>query len=488
LEKGMAYALEAATKAQQLFAGDDAISYLNQALECAVSLGDRRAQASILENIGDVYSVIGPFDKAVAYYEQAAEMSTARKPAIGVKIGLVLNISNDERGVSILKDSLDELDAENDPLRVAQAFSALGRFHHYRCEYSAAIELYERARELAEPIGEPVSLGFIYSYFAGAYQHLAQLDKSLEWAHRAIELGEQTGYLVAIALGYEFIAEDNLIMGHWERTIEAARIDLKMAEKVGSVARKSWSLWAIGYARYGKGELSECIEAIEETAEFASAAGENRLLALCYTVLALAHAEMGNESALEFADQAVEASRAMVEIFQLGHSLQIKGYTHLQLGDPEKAFESFEESRKLLDQTESRDVSLYRLPYQAEALLLLGKLKEAREDLDEIIPLAVEVGAPHYEAAARRVQGLYFYEKGDLSAAEESLLEAIKITERLGSRIELARANYALTLVKQKSKDLREAKTHGKRAEQLFEACGASRYLYEMRMLLDQLD
>ncbi|KPK08140.1 MAG: hypothetical protein AMJ56_12105 [Anaerolineae bacterium SG8_19] len=67
LEKGLGYALQAAEKAQDVFAGDEALQYYRQASECAESLGDRASQAAIHEAMGDIYSVKGPFTIAVSY-------------------------------------------------------------------------------------------------------------------------------------------------------------------------------------------------------------------------------------------------------------------------------------------------------------------------------------------------------------------------------------------------------------------------------------
>jgi len=488
LDKGMDYALQAAAKAQQLFAGDEAIEYLRQALECAVSLEDLASQAMVLENLGDTHSLIGPFNAAVDYYQQAARLTTGRKVAINVKIGMVLSTTNDEKGIPILEDALSELEPQNNPELVARGLSSLGRFHHYRCEYSVAIELFEQARELAEPIGDVFSLSLIYAYLAGAYQHLADFDQSLAWAQRDIKLGERNNFLSAIAVGYEFIAEDNLIMGYWDRALEAARYELQIAEKIGAAARKAWSRWVIGSALYGKGKLVEAVAELEQAVDFAVTIGENRLALLCYTALSSTYADMGNELAIDFSNQAIEGATKMVELFQLGYALQIKGYVYLQLGEPENALEAFEASQKLLENTESIDVALYRLPYQAEALLQLGESEAAFNVLSKSLELTQGAGAPHHEAVAHRVSGLFYLEKGNMVEASKSLERAIDIARELGSRVELGRSNYAMAMAYLGDDDLETARTYASKAKTLFTESSASRELAKTMKLIEQLD
>jgi len=487
LDKGMDCAIQAAAKAQQLFAGDEAIDYLRQALECAVSLDDIPAQAAILERMGDVFGAIGPFDAAVDHYREAARLSSERRVSINVKIGLVFNTTNDEKGIPILEDALNVLDPEQDPVSVARALSALGRYYHYRCEYSAAIDLYEQAREIAEPIGDIPSLTFIYAYLAGAFQHLAQMELSMGWADRAINLGERNNYLIAVAVGYEFRAENNLILGYWNRALEAAQMDERTAKEVGSAVREAWGRWCTGYAFYGNGNLAEAVTILEDATEQAITIGENRLEVFCYSILSLVYADMGSDLALDFAERAIEGSSRMVELFQLGYSYQAKAYAYLRLGKPEKALEAGETSQDLLKDTDLRDITLYRLPVQAEALLLLNKTDAAANILSSSLDLSRDVAAPHYEAVTHRVMGLLNLELGSFSEAMGELNQASDLAKSIGSRVELGRIYYTRALANLQNGDSEAAGVDASKAESIFTECGALGELEKTRTFIKSL-
>lgn len=487
LKKGMEYALLAAYKAQELFAGDEVVEYLRQALECAVSLNDLSAQATILEYLGDIFGLIGPFDASIEHYHQAARITTENRAAIEVKIGLVLNTTNDEKGIPILENALDELDPEEDPVPVAQALTALGRFYHYRCEYSSAIHLYEQARELAEPIGDPRSLTFIYAYLAAAYQHLAHMDLSMEWAESAIRMGKENNYLPAVAVGHEFIAENNIIMGYWDQALESAKKDGQVGGKIGSAGRIAWSSWSAGYALYGKGELRDAVAELDKAVDLAITIGENRLEALCYSTLSLAHADLGIEVALDYVARAIEGGSKMVELFQLGNAHHVGGYVNLQLGHLQAALEAFEASRDLLEGTESRDVALYRLPYHAETLLYLNDYDAAAILLSASLELSQEVGAPHYEAVTHRVYGLLHLEQGNIKAAIDALDRASAIAEMIGSQVELGRIYFSRALIGRRSNELETARLYASKAEAIFTSCDAGRDLTKTLTLLDQI-
>jgi tetratricopeptide (TPR) repeat protein len=487
LDKGMEYAIRSAKKAQQLFAGDEALGFLREAYECAQTLGSTADQANILEMTGDVYSTTGPLPAAVEKYNDAIKLAPEHRAQLWVKIGLVLNTTNDEKGISVLEDALTELDPDDHPVLVAEALAALGRFHHYRCEYSAAIELYEQARRLAEPLDDPQALMFIYAYTAAAYQHLAQLEQSNTWADITIKHGHKHGYLPAVAAGYEFIAENHLITGRWNKALEAAEQNRHYGEKIGSSARVCWSRWITGEALWGQGELLRALPELEQSMELAIAIGEKRLAILCNCIMAVTHADLGHDIALEYAAKALEESHQMVERFQQGYAMFINGYANLQLGNFDQASDAFLNSAKMLGDTESRDVALYRLPYQAEAVLALGDVTTAAELNGEGLELARNIGAPHYEAVSSRVRGQILAAQERFDEAEESFDKAISLLAEPGSRVELGRCYYQKALAAAGSGRADRALEYARQAETLFVDCHASLELERSLALLAQL-
>jgi tetratricopeptide (TPR) repeat protein len=487
LEKGLDYALLAADQAGRLFAGDEALQYFREAFECAESLADERAQANILEQMGDVYSSIGPLTSAVENYWKAAALNPKERAPIWVKIGLVYNTTNDDQGISVLQDALEELNPEEQPAPVAQALAALGRFHHYRCQYSAAIDLYDRALELAEPINDPIALTFIFAYTAGAYQHLAQLDRSMAWAEKSIAFGEKNDHFAAVAAGYEFFAENHIIMGNWERTLEASHKERQIAEKIGSAARLAWSRWSTGYAMFGLGKLSEAVEELERTVEQAITMGENRLVGLTNGTLAMVHADLGDNLAMDYAAKALNEAERMVELFQQGYTLFVQGYANLHLGNLTEALEAFEGSKTLLENTESRDVTLYRLPYHAEVHLALGNVSQAEEYLSESLDLSLDIGAPHYEAVTHRVNGQLLTTKRQFEQAETAFAQAITIARSTGSQVELGRSHHQKALMHQVKGELESALKEAAQAQTIFNECNSSRELEKSSALISQL-
>lgn len=491
LDEGLGYALKAAEKAQNVFAGNEALQYYRQAKECAESLGDRAAQAKIHEAMGDIYSIKGPFTTAVEHYEQAIALMTAKKSqaALRVKIGLVYNTINDEQGVAVLEQAQEELDPEEQPLEVAQALAALGRFKHYRAEYSAAISLFEKAHQLAEPLDDPQTLTVIYTNLAGAYQHMAQYEESMEWAQSAITLGERHDYLPAVAIGYEFFAENFVNMGYWQQSWEAAQKDRQIGEKIGATGRACWGQWCGGLALSGMGNLRQAVTEMEKALDKAMTIGEDRLTTLSQSGLAVTYADMGNAMAAnEFMNRALDATQEKIELFQRGYAHYVSGYVYLQQENWRQAADEFTLARELMEHTEARDIDLFCLAYLAESLIELGEIEQAGAVLGESLALAQEVGAPYYEAITRRVQGRLLVKQGELEAAAAAFEQAYELADETGSRLELGRILYQRALMSQERGEVKQARQETQQAQSIFEECHAARDLEKATTLLKEFE
>ena len=192
LQKSLTYSRRAARNAERVFAHDEALKFLEQARESAAALNRADELAAVDEQIGDIHEARGMIRLAVESYERALSGATTReaRAAIKARIGNAYVPVGDSRGLVCLEQALSELDPRTQTNALALATALVGRYYHYRTEHRKAIEFLERARQLAEPLDDPETLCNIYSYLAGAHQHLLQYDESDRWARATITLGE----------------------------------------------------------------------------------------------------------------------------------------------------------------------------------------------------------------------------------------------------------------------------------------------------------
>lgn len=190
----------------------------------------------------------------------------------------------------------------------------MGRNYHYRGQYDQSLEYLERARELAEPGGDPVILSNIYGYLSGSYQHLGRYEDSNQWARKNIELGERRDFPAAVALGHEFLSENAWVQGNWERSIYHAEVNRQLGEKMGAQSRIAWSGFAKLGAYRGQGDLRAAKSEGWEKLRIAQEIGERRLVVWIKSNLSMNETDMKeDQSALELAESAVSLAQEQGE-------------------------------------------------------------------------------------------------------------------------------------------------------------------------------
>ena len=262
LERVVTYARRAAQNAARVFAHDEALQYLEQAREAAQGSVVGEELTAIDVAIGDIHEARGVIPRAIESYERALAAVTSReaRAALKAKIGNAYVPVGDPRGLIYLEQAIVELNPETQTNALALATALVGRYYHYRTEHKKAIEYLERARQLAEPLDDPATLDTIYSFLAGAHQHLLRYDESDVWARAAIALGERTKAPAAIASGNEFLAENSAARGRWDDALAYAARDAEEGRKSGSLSQVAWSEFSRVQALHGKGELAAALE------------------------------------------------------------------------------------------------------------------------------------------------------------------------------------------------------------------------------------
>jgi tetratricopeptide (TPR) repeat protein len=427
------------------------------------------------EAIGDLQVQRGLFYEAVAAYQRALALATERqkRAALKTKIGTAYGHPGNEGGLEFLEAAQKELDPDTQRDELAHTLTMLGRYHHYRAQHKQAIAYLERARELAEPLDNPLTLTYIYAYLAGAYQHLAQYDASMRWARQCITLGERKDYPYATAIGYEFLAESWTLIGEWEEALTCARLDREIGERVGSQDRVAWSQYSRALSLYGQGHLQAARDAARSNLDLAERRGDNRLVILLDGLLAFAEADLGlHAAALASAERAMTRSEKLGQVVLQCWSLYARVYLHLQCQEWENALALVGRGVGLYTPTDNRMSRLYVGLAEIEALRGADRLSEAADRAASYLVLAREAGSLHYEGIALRRQGQIALAQGLLDDAGRAFDAAVGRLEELGSRLELGRALYQRSRLRQAQGQPDQAQADAERACTLLEACG----------------
>jgi tetratricopeptide (TPR) repeat protein len=433
-EKGLAYAKQAATEAERVFAYDDAIAAYGSARDCAQALGLVEEELKVEEAIGKTYWTHGEMIPAGEHFERA--LSLATEPAVRARLqceaaGSLVALG-DQRGVQYVHDALTVLDPETNPLGTANALSIEGRFHHLAGRHPQAIELLERAAALVAPAAAADTvdsfaapmISQIYGYTAGAYQHSGLFADGDRWAWQAIDFGKAHDVLFAQALGYEFLAENAISSGDHQAGLKYAESELAIAEKLHSRERRAWAQFAAAMNALGAGDIGRAEREFEEGISLAESIGELRVGGLLKANLATLRADRGEsegdkqllDEALVLALENQEQGERLGLLFSRAEARRCLAYVRLRRGELDDAEALCAQLMEMVSATESRVIRLWLGPLYIEVLHSLSKraeasgnsdvaatkLAEARNHLERYSKLVATCQSPRFSREASR--------------------------------------------------------------------------------------
>jgi tetratricopeptide (TPR) repeat protein len=476
LRKGLQYSLAAADQAERIYAHEEALSFLDRALECADALEDKARLAEVHRKIAAVHGLRGDGAKAVAAYERALALTTSRtvRAALHGAIGEVYTRVGDARALEHLEHALADFDPATQTNELALATAMMGRFHHYRAEHRKAVERLKEALALAEPLDDAGTLGQIYSFLAGAYQHLARFEESDRWAKRSIDLGVRKNDPMVEANGWEFLSENAFNTGRWKDAVDAAGRDRELGRKAGSYDRMVWADFGTLWGRHERGDLDEAARVGKEGLALADRMGEVRCGIFIASIYSLTEADRGERShALELAERAVAAAERLRQIVLVSLSNRVLSHVLNGDGDFAGAAARCETCLTLGRETDNRVHRLALYPDYFEALLGLGRLDDLTRHLAEARALAEDCGSLYMAGIVERYEGQCRAARGDRAGAAEAFDRAVEILERIGTRLELARGFHMRGRARRAAGDAAGAREDLTAAHALFETCGA---------------
>ena len=301
--------------------------------------------AAIDVAIGDIHEARGVIPRAIESYERALAAVTSReaRAALKAKVGNAYVPVGDPRGLAYLEQAIAELNPKTQTNALALATALVGRYYHYRTEHKKAIEYLDRARQLAEPLDDPATLGTVYGIPGRGASASAALDESDVWARAAIALGERTRPRQRLPSGNEFLAENSAARGRWDDALAYAAKGAEEGRKAGSLARVAWSEFSRVQALHGKGELADALEGTQAALELCAQIGEERLATWLDTAAALIAADLGNDTlARTHAERGWARAQRLDQLVLSAWALNALGYVAALRGDASEAIEWYE--------------------------------------------------------------------------------------------------------------------------------------------------
>ena len=396
---------------------------------------DAAAAACVGVQLGLAYNYAGDHPKAIALLNSALREAEARRDAAAAsQSGAVyLALARVYRSINeytIARDhaqkALEHYRGTGDWRGLAEAYYAVGLAELFEGDYEPSLGHLEQAQKLVGDRHAPYLLGKIHTNMAGVCIFLKRSHDGIAHLEKAISFYERTEHKANAVDGcYNNLGVHLTLIGEWERAQKALERALALASEADAKGRVPMILDSLGELLLLRGDLQE---------------------------------------AQSYLERAVALAGEQVNKWYSGQALRTLGRCHLAMGEPDGALAEGRRALELAERIGDRQAVCDSRLLVAEAHLRRDELAECAEELRLVAEETAD--SPTHLAVtgeAQRLQGLLAMRRGDAVRASQHFGRGVSIYEMLGdryrstlSRYELGRA-YASTQPDRARESLAEA-------------------------------
>ncbi|MDJ0581854.1 tetratricopeptide repeat protein [Crocosphaera sp.] len=281
-----------------------AITYYQQSLDIARSIGDRYREGNCFGNLGVAYYSLGEYKQAITYHQQS------------------LDIARD------MGDRQGE----------GYALGNLGVAYYSLGEYKQAINYYQQSLEIARDIGDHNVEGNCLGNLGVAYKSLGEYQESITYHQQSLDIARDIGDRRGEggALGNLGVAYYDL--GEYQQAITYHQQSLDIARDIGDRRGEGNSLGNVGLAYHDLGEYQQAITYHQQNLDIARDIGDRQGEGSALGNLGVAYYDLGEyQQAITYHQQSLDIARDIGDRRGEGGSLGNLGLAYNSLGQYQQA-------------------------------------------------------------------------------------------------------------------------------------------------------
>ena len=416
---------------------DEALHNFEESIVINRRLGEKAAVARSLNAMGQVMRPLGKFDDALKNYQEAL----AVRREIGDKRGIadtLIDIGNlyNERGqypkaMDMYKESLQlERDLGNEHAQ-SLALNNIGSVYFAEGDYQAALTFYQQALQVREKLKVPADVAETVHNLGDTAVRMGQFEQALTYYLRALDLYRSVDDKRDAAIESHSTADVFRYQGRYGAALKAEEDALKVFRQLQD--RGYWfgdvlSGYANALVLAGRGQDAQPV-----LQEAQAAAGE------------------------------IKSDPLMAQV------QNVQGDRAFYAGDLKSAKANYEEALRLISRSTDREKTLLTRLNLAKVALAAGNARDAIKALKELGSQADALGLKYLSLEASVLLGQAQIDAKDYSAAKQELRAALDKSDKLGTRLLLAKSNFLMAEALRLSGDTAESAGHYREAVRLLD-------------------
>ncbi|XP_063042348.1 tetratricopeptide repeat protein 28-like isoform X2 [Engraulis encrasicolus] len=416
----------------------EALSNHRNQLVLAMRLKDREAASLALCSLGHVYTSIGDYPNALASHKQCVllakqskdQLSEARE--LGNMGAVYIAMGDFENAVQCHEQHLGIAKTLGNKREEARAYSNLGSAYHYHRNFDKAMSYHTHVLELAQELEEkPIEMR-AYAGLGHAARCMQDLERAKQYHQQQLGIAEELKDRAAEGRASSNLGIIHQMKGEYETALKLHKTHLSIAQELSDYAAQGRAYGNMGNAYNALGSFEQAVRYHRQELQISMEVNDRASQASTHGNLAVAYQALGaHDRALQHYQNHLNIARELRDVQSEARALGNLGNFHCSRGEFAQAVPYYEQYLRLspdLQDMESEGKVCHNLGY---AHYCLGSFRDAVKYYEQDLALAKDLHDKLSQAKAYCNLGLAFKALGDFAKAEECQKYLLSLAQSL---------------------------------------------------------
>lgn len=270
---------------------DKAIELILNAIDMYNERGDSNSLVSCYLNLGNTYICKKDYKKALkcfteSYRHNSKDNSLLVKARLLNNFGVIyLNTENYKKALKYFLDCIKIAKEIDDVFDLQSCYINIGLIYKIHKDYKKTLEYYNSALDILSKLKDKQREGYIYHYFADVHFEMKEYEKAIEYADMSLNLFEQIGSKSNEAINYVFKGKAYKELGNYDEALINCNLGLLIANQLNDESAIAETKFILAELYYNNGNIDKSINLAYDSILFASNKKMNHLLYSNYEFL-----------------------------------------------------------------------------------------------------------------------------------------------------------------------------------------------------------
>jgi len=317
---------------------------------------------------------------------------------------------------------------------IAEAYYYLGWITMIKSHYPAALQLFQRAQEVAQKAGYKKGIGLSYNGIGNVHYRLGDYSKALQFYQKALKIYKDIAYPEGKAWTHNDMAIVYHLKGDYLKALKMFQESLKINQKIGNQKGVAACYNNMGIIYDFQGDYPHALKMYQQSLKIKEQIGDkNGMMNSYHNIAAIYNLQEDYSKALQFYQKALKINQQINNQRGTATIYNNIGIIHRKRGDYTKALQMQQKALKIHEQLGNKSGVAFDYLGMGQVYLDKKQADKAKIYFEKALKLRQEMGEKGLSAKVWVELGIAYYVLGDYAKAQVHLEKAISLTKVSGS-------------------------------------------------------